>query len=435
MRGVVRKRYATFRGALSPVFQYLAVVGRQMSEASAILGMLCRRYDLLLIAYTVCLAAIVLTNDRDAPRTIYFIAVLPIAILVGLAFARRVLTTSIVFWAVAAYLLAIGLGSLLAMDVPQNQISRHFRLIPLILTYLMVVGFLAADPKSLKRLLLVSGAVVAASALINMVAYIGYSGKLCSHLVSSARMCSVLGMPDYPNSTNISAPYALYAVGAVAALTYGELSRLERVVFAASAAILMAAMVLTEARSGLVAAMSGFAVLAATGPRWCRFALCALVAASVVALAASPYLYGTLIGRGTSYRPELWSRYLSMGFEHPLIGHGIIGNIDQRMHDGHVVIQPHNLVLSAFVRGGIVGALAMATAIGGSLYGAVRYWLKTRRGIPLALIVTMFGYGMFDYQLLATYPTWPWITFWFPLGVCVGIETMMRSPQPHEATP
>ena len=433
MRGVIQERYEALRSGLSSSFQDLVVVGRHLSEASAILGKICRKYDLLLIAYTACLAAIVLTNDRNAPRSIYFIAVLPVAIFVGLAFARRVITTSIVFWAVAVYLLAMGLGSLTATDIPPNDLSRHFRLIPLVLSYLMVIGFFATDPKSLKRLLLVSGVLVAASALLNLVSYHAIWG--CPPIVSPWRLCAVLGMPDYINSTNISAPYALYAVGALAALVHSDLLRVERALFAASAAILLVALAFTEARSGLLAAMLGFAVSAATGPRWCRLALGALAAVIIVALAASPFLQDILFSRGLSYRPELWSLFLFMGLEQPFLGHGILDNIDQRMRDGTLIDQPHNLVLSAFVRGGIVGAVAMATAIGGAVYWAARYCFKTRNVIPLALIATMVGYGMVDYQLLVTYPTWPWITFWFPLGICVGVETLMRSPEPHEAVP
>ena len=39
--------------------------------------------------------------------------------------------------------------------------------------------------------------------------YLAYDGKMCPPVVASDRLCSVLGMPEYFNSTNLSAPYAL----------------------------------------------------------------------------------------------------------------------------------------------------------------------------------------------------------------------------------
>jgi O-antigen ligase len=210
-------------------------------------------------------------------------------------------------------------------------------------------------------------------------------------------------------------------------LVHGGIPAIERLLFSASAAVLSVALILTESRSGFVAAILGCAVVAVCGRRWSRiaFAVAALLVVAVVA--ASPHLRDLLLVRGASYRPELWSAYLAMGMERPFAGVGLLANIDRPMSDGYVVDQPHNLVLAGFVRGGIAGALAMLAMIGVGIYQAARYWRATRNAIPLALIVTMFGYGMLDYQLLATYPAWPWITFWFPIGVCVGVETLLRT--------
>ncbi len=399
-----------------------------MSRAYQSIGDFCRRFDLLPFAYALCFAAIVLTNDRTAPRTIYFVAVLPVAFVVGLAFARRLLTGSVVFWAVAVYLLAMGLASFGVPDIPWNEISRHLRLIPLILTYIAVVALLAADPRTFRRVLLLTCVIIAISALYNASVYIAYDGRLCPEIVSSERLCSRLGMPDYINSTNISAPYALYAVAAVGALLHSDTPRIERVLFAGSAAILLVALVLTEARSGFVAAALGCSVLAVTGRRWCRTAFAVTLLLIFVVVLSQPFLREALLQRGVSYRPELWAAYAAYGLGQPFTGVGILGNINMPMSDGYVVDQPHNLVLSGFVRGGVVGALAMATAIAAGTFYAARYWLATGYALPLALIVTMFGYGMLDYQLLATYPTWPWITFWFPIGVCAGVETVLKDP-------
>ena len=426
------ERYESACKRLAPLPQELGQLNRLAREAYGIIGNVFRRYDVLLVVYALCIAAIVLTNDRNAPRSLYFFAVLPAAFFVGLWFARRAVTASVVFWSVAVYLLAVGFASLGRADIPRHDLSQHFRLIPLILSYLLVVGLLASDARSLNRLLTWSALILSISALFNLSVFLLHSGAKCPVFLSAERLCSVIGMPDYLNSTNLSAPYALYAVAAIAVLQQGHLARLQQIVLAFSAAVLLAALMLTGSRSGFVAAALGCTVLAMLGHRWCRLAVVAAAVVAAVAIVAYPHLREVLMARGASYRPEIWSSYFSFALDRPW-GRGVLANIDMRMRDGYVVDQPHNMVLSAFVRGGVIGALALATAIAAGIYQAARYWAGTRNAIPLALIVTMLGYGMLDYQVLATYPTWPWITFWFPLGICVGVETVLRGVSPSGA--
>ena len=417
---------------LANLKQDLASISQHLVRALDVLAKICRDNELLIVAYAVCLATIVLSNNEYLPRYVYFYCVLPIGILVGVGFALRVIKTSIVFWAVAAYLLAMGLAALAAADVPVPEIKRHFRLIPAILAYLIIIALLASDRTILKRLMLACCLVLAISAAINVAGYL-LKWQLPAPFTSNyGRFVAALGMPNYFNSTNISAPYAIYCLGALAALTRSDLKNLERALFATSALVLAVAFIMTEARSAYLAAIAGYVVVAASFPKQKRLMLYGVSMVIILALAASATVLTVQTTRGMSYRPELWSAFLFHALERPFTGHGIRGYLIP-MADGYRVDQPHNLVLSAFVRGGVVGAIAMATAIGAALYWAARHWLKTREAIPLTLIVAMTTVGMLDYQLLATYPTWPWVTFWFPLGVCVGIETTMQRPQPASA--
>ena len=86
-------------------------------------------------------------------------------------------------------------------------------------------------------------------------------------------------------------------------------------------------------------------------------------------------------------------------------------------------------MLSAWFRGGIVGACAMGFILCGGILWARRYWLCHGDVVPLCVMVTIAMAGMFDYQLLVTYPTWPWVTFWLPFGLCVGAEMATRKAQ------
>ena len=43
-----------------------------------------------------------------------------------------------------------------------------------------------------------------------------------------------------------------------------------------------------------------------------------------------------------------------------------------------------------------------------------------------SVMATIAVAGMFDYQLMVTAPTWPWVTFWLPFGLAIGAEMAVR---------
>jgi O-antigen ligase len=400
-------------------------LGRRVGGGLAALAKLCE-FLLLPAAYMVVFGYILLSNDIEIPRFTYVAVVMPLAATVALPFAWRVLTTSRLFWAVFAYLLAIGIASVLLPDISDRIFNRHLRMSPMILYFLIVTAFLTARSRpALVRLMLGCVVTVAVSAAINMVSFVG------SHPFSVAslrdyRLMATLGMPEYGNATNISITYAVYCIAGLAMMTDDDL-RWRRILFAAGAAVLFVAVLMTQARSAYGAIGLSVMVLAGSQSRATRVALIIGVVLTAALLLFTPYVDKAMLARGFSYRPELWADYLTMSLKGPMFGYGITPDIDQSMNDGRIVDQPHNIVLSALVRGGVIGALAMVTVLLGGIYWTFRRWRSAGQITPLCLMVAMTTASMFDYQLLATNPTWPYVTFWLPIGIAIGAEVVERA--------
>ena len=411
----------------------LAVARQKLSAVSSNAAKFCREYHVLSVGLVLCLAAIFLVNYNPLPRTLYW-PVLLIFVFVGPSFTRRVLSTSVIFWAAAIYLAALGVSSLAQADVSGAAAWRHFRLSFLVLSFLLVIAFLVSSSRRwLANFFFTMGLVVALSAAINMSIFILWELYLGQF---GDRLIALLGMPAYWNSTNISATYAIYFVGAVAATITGEFSRMQRRMLTIAALILLAAVFMTQARSAILAILAAFVVFVGVTSRGTRLTMLAALIVTCVGIAGIPQLRELLWARGLSYRLELWTDYLAMATDRPFLGFSPLKNIDIFMQDGFRVDQPHNLVLSAQIRGGIAAAGAMLAILLGGIYWSAKYWRKTQCAIPLCVIVTMSVVGMFDYQLLSTYPDWAWVTFWVPIGVCIGAEVRMRGelqPSPLEA--
>jgi O-antigen ligase len=308
-----------------------------------------------------------------------------------------------------------------------KSVETHFRNAGFVLIFLMVTPYLTTLTVRMTNALMTAACLVAAiSALVNMGAFV-LNAPFPHDLSALAgyRLTAVVGMPDYRNSTNISATYAVFFMLATATAVSCPMPRRQRAILFAAAAVLGAGVLFTQARSAMLAVVVGLSVLIAAAPR-VRLAIGGGLVAGLIVLLLVPGLREAVMARGGSYRLELWAAFIDLAWQKPLIGHGALANIDRVMADGYVVDQAHNLVLSAQVRGGLLGAVAMATMLAGGIYWAFRHWRATGTIAPLAVVVTMTSAGMLDYQLLSTLPTWPWVTFWLPIGICIGAELAVR---------
>lgn len=402
-----------------------------IQESIARLG---HQFLLLPAAYLVSLAAVLLTNHLDLPTFLYVAVVMPVAALTVLPFGWRVLTTSRIFWALAIYLLVVGIASVLLPDFSQRIFNRHLRMSPMILYFVIITAYVAVrwQPR-LAYFMLACIAMVAAGAVINMVAF-AEGHPFSPELLSSFRLLGTIGMPESTNSTSLSVTYAVYGAAALA-MTGDDPAPWRRMLFGCFAIILLVGVLMTQARSAYLAVAVAAVVPAAALSGRARLAAFGGIAFAVVALPLLPEAREVIAARGLSYRPEIWVDYFAMAAHGPFFGYGITPNIDQVMTDGKVVDQPHNIVLAALVRGGIIGGAAMLTLLVECLYWSYRLWLTSRQMTLLCMLVAMTTAGMFDYQLVATNPSWTWVTFWLPIGLAIGAEIVGRAaiePQARE---
>lgn len=392
------------------------------------------RAEVAAAAFVLTLGPLVLTNDLNAAHVLFAFVLLPLAVLHGVAIAAdpvgaatlRRLPRSIVLIAVTAYLLALTLASAMQPDATPRLIRRLLQFDLEIVAFVAATALLTATSRQFLRLASLGlAAVVAASALVNVAMFLPTLPADAAALLGW-RLMAVLGMPEYANSTNIGATYAVVLAIAVATLATLARKRAERVALAIATVILAVALVLTQARGAAAGALCGLAALAATQSHRIRLAIAAGGLLLVAVLVATP-LGHDWIERGMSYRPEVWTTFLAKAAERPLLGWGVHTDLTVTIPSGLALDQAHNLVLSGLVRGGAGAAVAMAVILVGGLAWSIRLVRAGGSPLPLCAMVTMTVAGMVDYNLLITRPAWPWLTFWLPIGLAAGAELAVRA--------
>jgi O-antigen ligase len=348
-----------------------------------------------------------------------------------LPFTRQALTTSRIFWVVAVYLLAIAVASALLPDMPQWLLNRPLRMSPMVLYFVIITASLTMHSRlGFANFLLLCTAILATSEIINIAWFVS-TRPFQPDFPDTFRLTASLGMPLTENATNLSITYAVYSAGSFAMIR-DEPTSWRRILFGFFGVTLLIGVLMTQARSAYLAVLLSVLVLVLAGsrgrpPRIALVGGIAFAAVVLVLLLLVPTFRHVIDSRGVSHRPEIWLYYLRMAAHRPFLGYGMAPNIDQILSDGSVIPQPHNIVLSALIRGGIIGCAAMMAVLAQCLYWSYRASTTFGQIAPLCMLIAMTTASMFDYQLLPTNPSWEWVTFWLPTGIAIGLETAGRS--------
>lgn len=359
-------------------------------------------------------------------RTVLWFLVLP-AMLIATAPYRNLLpiVKSSVFIAAAVFLLLIIGTSALGGETPLPLLLKNFRYVLAVLAFVVVTAWLVRqDGDFLRLLFLFLGPVAALTAVRDVVSFSGMSLQA----LLTDRLQGVKGLTVYYNSNVIGMMFAMPCVGAAGVMMSRTLRRWQFALLAVSVLILLGAIVLTGSRGSLIAAIVGIGISVLLSANWrLSAAMVALVLVAAGITLLTP-LAGELLQRRDSLRLTLWPIYLDMAKLKPWLGYGLAFDTRQTLPDGMVVMNGHNILICAAVRGGFLAALALAGIALASVASALKGWLRSGEILALALIATCLVATTVDYEIIPTDLTYLYILFWLPAGICLGAGLAARRP-------
>ncbi len=194
---------------------------------------------------------------------------------------------------------------------------------------------------------------------------------------------------------------------------------------AAACVIMIAFILLTEARGPLLAALVGALVIGAGGP-WRGRALLTVMCVSVL-LHREPdswrrHQVSVLMDRGMHDRPAIWSHTLALIEQRPLFGHGLAANLDL---PGATF--PHDLALGVLFYSGAVGFALFATLLATVARRLIRMEAGPERLWLAALCANALVAGLTDLGQITKGPGALWLIVWLPVGLVLAYPTRMRA--------
>lgn len=376
----------------------------------------------LTLALAVPVTAVLLVDLYWVPMAIFVITAVPAGIALYVNGFLPVPRSAVL---IGAGLYAAGglLSTLVTTGASFSEFISLLWPIVFILYFLFLLSLVPLLRESdAKLVLLVMVLACGANAGINVLLFLG--GDPRAAVFDGSRLFAAIGTPGGKLPTVVSVRCAVFFAAAFALAASSGSSRAVRILAGVAAVPIGVMLVLSLGRGGYLGALAGVLSVVPFVTRRVRM----LVAAGVVAMLLLCFygpVFDTLFGKGASLRTDIWQDYLGWAWESPVIGQGLLADI-RRVIEGFTISHPHNLLLSAQIRGGLLGLAGMALMLGGGLYWS---WIHARRsGDPvfLAMIVAISVAGMFDYELLLTPTDWRWVTFWLPIGLAAGAELAAR---------
>jgi O-antigen ligase len=337
----------------------------------------------LVLGLLVTVAAVLWSGEYLMPAKIFYVLVVPAGVATAIVHFQRYSLNSVILCSSLVYVVALFISTAIYGSFAQEKILSI--LIPLLsillfISLLCMLHQLRADFAAIFCDCVV--VIAAVSAAVNLAFFFQQDMHLGT--IASHRLIAFIGVPHYEVSTSVSTTYAVYFVAAFCGVISAQRSTWRRILLALAAAVLLVGLLATQGRSGYIAALVG--VIAVSGSLSRRNGLIAIgFAAACVLAALYPPFLDALLFRGSGYRGGIWLSFLHLAADRPIFGWGVVATIN-RWVEGHVFFHAHSLILSAEVRGGLLGLVSLVAMLGYCLYWSTAYMRLSRDPLIFGMV-------------------------------------------------
>jgi O-antigen ligase len=389
------------------------------------------RHGLVPKLFIAAMCLVYLLHNIWAARVIYDFFVLPFALLTFSFSEVKAVARTPIFMGIAAYFLLLIALAMWNHD-PDMLVAKHAGYSLLVLSFVAITALQARRDPCFPTLCMLAISISAAvAAAMNMVAF--YQ-QFPLDAIWTRRLEGIPGLTMYYNSNVVGDMYALAYAGAAGIAAGGRLSRFRLVLAASAAAVLFVAVLLSGSRGALLGSLLASAVLLVLCANTRRCILMLLAAGGLLLMLSTTPLLHSLFERADSLRLTLWPVYLNLASERLWLGYGLSFDTTITLANGFDILNAHNIILSALIRGGLLAAAALIAVLAASIYEAWRAWRMNHAPLALALLSTTLVMTNVDYEITASPLGWPWILLWLPVAISLGTGRLAAVPKEDAGT-
>lgn len=309
------------------------------------------------------------------------------------------------------------------------HIFFYYLLAPLLVLMITIVRLCVDRPNFYFQFFRLIGVVAALNAAINIYLFIKNLPNFTA--LSSTHMSSSFGAAIGYNPNLDCLVYALYFIGLIVTLIQNFCLK-DLCLTVPSTVILIIAILLEQSRAtllGVFISLSLFAALSTKSKK--KAVIMSLFTLLLLTIVYSslflPKGLSTYFIRGESYRSEVWRRYFDVVMESPILG---IGDRTVRaifLSDGEKQLHAHSILLSSWLRGGLLGLLTMMYIAISGVRLSFKYAKSYTIFVPYCVFIVVVVDGIFNSELKVWQAGWEWAGYWLAIALVVGAEAKIRN--------
>lgn len=417
-----------------------------------------RHLPALLLVGTIAMPTLVLEGIGGSGQARLVVAVLVLALVRGLLAKPRLAVPGAFPFTIAT---AVGLTlatAVVALTRPAGEVGTTSELVrDLSFPFAAIVGLLGGVHARASGRTLAIPRTVAVITILASLASVDYwvwtkhgplpiSSNLFSYVQGATGFIGRSVFPFVTDAPNVQAAMFMMLAAFAAPPLLLAARRRDRVLALMLLVTALAAMLSTESRTGLVAALAGsvmyVGLVKRAGARRLPVVITLLVVAAIGGYVVSTFPSERLTGDTLQARVLIWQQAAKSIAGSPIIGHGYLyssaGNFEEVALTGGAVSHTqstHDDLLSVLVDGGIVGATVFVTILVLMLRCGLRA-LRDRRSIPVGIgyccmLAVLVASGIDNtMSQSAAVETIEWMTFGIVVGMTpLALPREMRLPR------
>lgn len=248
---------------------------------------------------------------------------------------------------------------------------------------------------------------------------------------SSETATRLAGLGQLDTHIEAALVFGVASICAIASITRGDRYLWFHV---AALVALGVAIMLSDSRTGISAACLGAYtyLMSRRISDMRRFVVWTLVGilAAMVALTLAywwiPGISDILFPRGDSFRLSTWRELLPRVWsDGPWLGLGLLtpGTV---MVDGYMVVHPHNIYISVFHQGGLVGFGLLMVVVLSALRSLLVHYDRPEAKLGLAMFAVGLSGLLLDGVTVVEKIGWMWFIFWLPVAIALGLTNRIH---------
>ena len=191
---------------------------------------------------------------------------------------------------------------------------------------------------------------------------------------------------------------------------------------------LLAIVLLTQSRGPLMALFLAFLVgsFMSRDSKMLIILLCMALGVVLFLSSGEGFLYDMIITRGTSNRLYIFQCVIDKIQEKFILGHGILLKFSCVLSNGTVIPHPHNLYLSIWLYGGLVGLSLLILLLAKGLWQGYLYFIRERNCMYVVWIIytSICVFTGNHNVIISPHPIY--LFFWMPFGFLSAFEITTR---------